>query len=150
MVAAIVVEGLSSTLGVARQEVQQLYSIAERAFESAGGEFDRRISLALSSDGSSAERASSVASIAYDLTDVDFKRQVLKLLGAISGVGWGASLIGASINSAGASVLILGGSVALPEILALIIGVMAIVYCGKLAISVIREMFAKLSSFGAE
>ncbi len=150
MLAAIVIEGLSSAVGAARDEIRDLYEAAERSFSAISGDLDRRISAALAGSGSDADRAAAVAEAGYSMSDTEFKRSALKLLASFSGVAWGVGLVNASVNAAGASVLILGGSLALPEILALVIGLLAIVYCGKFAIGVIKEMLAKLTSFSPE
>jgi len=142
---AILVEGIHEALGIARHEIRSLIDDTERLFSNMGNELDRKLGSILGSDGSDEDKVDAIMNFSNSPGDRDSNRQLLKLVGSFVGMAWGTSIVAAGLTTTTGAVA-LGLGIELAPVLAIIIGLLVIFYCGKYCFSVIKELLSRLSS----
>jgi len=142
---SLIVEALSSGLGAARADVHAFLDALEARIDAVRGDLSRRIGNALGGDGSNETRADAVVAVAGDVADEGLKRLVLKLIGSVAGAAYGAGLVSASL-SAGTGLVAIGVGIELAPIIAAVLGIALIWYCGSMAFGVIRTLMQRLDS----
>lgn len=143
MFAAIVIESVANTLGVARNDLQEFLEKAEDRLGSMRGELSRRIDCMVSSPGSDIERAEAVIEYSQAATG-GFEREAVKFVAAIAGTAWGAGMVATGLTTAG-TVALAGLGVSVAPLVAVILGLVVMVICGRYALGVIRELVRKLN-----
>ena len=142
MFGAIVVESVANTLGVARQDLRDFLDTAEEKLGSMRGQLSRRVDALVSAPGSDAERADEVIEYSRTAT-AGFDKDALKFVAAIAGTAWGAGIVSAGVSTAG-TVMVAGLGVSVAPIVAVVLGLVVMVICGRYAWGVLKEMIGRL------
>ncbi len=148
MFGAIVVESVANTLGVARQDLRDFLYSAEEKLGAMRGQLSRRIDAMVSAPGSDADHADDIIEYSRTAT-AGFERDAAKFVATIAGAAWGASLMSAGLSSGGA-VAVAGLGISVAPIVAVVLGLVVMVICGRYALGVLKEMIGRLKDESAE
>lgn len=142
MLGAIIVESVANTLGVARQDLREFLDSAEEKLGAMRGELSRRIDALVSAPGSDSDRADNVIEYSRTAT-AGFDKETFKFVASIAGTAWGVSMFSAGVSSAG-TVAVAGLGVSVAPIVAVVLGLVLMVICGRYALGVLKEMIGRL------
>ena len=97
MAGAIVIEGVSTALGVSRNELAAFFYNVEKRLGRVRGQLARRVDAIMAGPGSNSERVDSLVS--YSRAAVGgFDRDAVKLVLGIAGTIWGMALVNAGVG----------------------------------------------------
>ncbi len=139
---AILVESIHAVSGSSRQEVESLIDDVEASLARTRNNIRQKIGAALSSARNDAEGADAIAQISADRS---FNRDAVRLVTSFAATIWGAGIVSAGLNATGAVVAV-GLGVELAPIIAILLGLLIMFYCGSYAFGVIRELLGRLST----
>lgn len=147
MVSALLIEGIHDALGLARQDIRAFIDGVEERLQSIQLDLERRVGAVLGSGNSDSECADSIIEIARAPGDHETNRSLIRFIGSVIGTLWGGQIAFAGLNAT-TGLIAIGFGVELAPVLAILLGLLIMFFCGRYCLGVMAELLGRLSSFG--